>query len=335
MMPLAKENEPPSGTPIVGELARKNRFYSMGRGEIARALALFETKYQLSDYIPPHFKDETGLNFPTALAAMHAINAKGQNEGWEYEDLLLALPATQAALTTAGFAHAREGLEALLTGATGNLRDVMSQVLPPEAAKKIQFVTGAAVVTNDLMNVFRTIGLLYAEKEIESRLLKLTKLQQDMLLDPRRTQALLGVLNGQYTSDQPLLQTGLPHDAQKHLVAISPFSLEDMKAMTHLFNAIEWSRDSIIQRQSRRLLFETELARLDAAGVNLTKMATVSLTSVTKNTVHIIIGGVGGIAAGVYLGGNEVWQQIQDASARIQEINRQRGATRGSASSAS
>jgi hypothetical protein len=68
---------------------------------------------------------------------MHAVDAKGQTEGWDTGDLLVALPVTRATLTTAGFANAREGLQALLTGASGNFSAIMEKILPQGASRRL------------------------------------------------------------------------------------------------------------------------------------------------------------------------------------------------------
>lgn len=298
----------------------------LSRPEIARTLGFVQAKYDFRKYLPPDI--EVGLNLPTALAAMHAIDAKGQEHKWEYEDLLAALPVTRVALTTAGFAHAKEGVNALLTGTTGELQEITEKILPPEASKGIKWIAKTMVWVNAVDDMRVVAGLLIDEKKLEARLLRLTKLQQEMLLNPGRTRALLALLNGEYRGSSSLAGSGLPQEARTHLVRISPFSLEDMKAVNGLFNAVEWKRNSTIQIEAHRLQIETELKRLEAAGINVAKYLSGGIANGVEATLLISGGAVGAIAGGAMLAYNEGRSQIQKANDALKRKNEERKAAK-------
>lgn len=290
--------------------------------EIARTLGYAQDRYDLRGYLPPNV--DAGLNLATALAAMHAIDHKGQKDGWEYGDLLAALPVTRVALTTAGFAHAKEGLDALLTGTTGDFQSIVEKILPQDASKGIKLAVKTIVAGNNLDNMRVVLGLLFDEKRIERRLLRLTKIQQDLLLDPGRTRALLKLLNGDYNLPSTLIRTGLPQEAETHLEKICPFSLEDMSVVSNLFTAVEWSRNSFLQVEAQRLRIQTELTRLEAAGLNVAKLATLGTSSVIKNTLLVVGGTFGGIGSGVILAGDEAIYQVKRAIESVKQKNEER-----------
>lgn len=306
-MTILSESQPGRGPqpPALG------KEIELSRPEIAKTLAFAQKKYDFQQYLSPDV--ETGLNLSTALAAMHAIDAKGQQSGWKYEDLLAALPVTRVALTTAGFAHAESGLHALLTGTTGELGDIVGKILPQDAPKGIKGMAQMMLWVNTADNMRVVAGLLIDEKQIERRLLRLTKLQQNLLSDPGKTRALLDVLNGEYTPPKTLGRTGLPKEAEKHLQKVSPFSLEDMIHISNLFTSVEWRRNSAIQVETQRLWIETELKRLEAAGINIAKLFTLGTESVVKNTLLIAGGTVGGVVGGVILGGERGAGIVGDA----------------------
>lgn len=280
------------------------------RPEVARILGFVKGAYDYKRYLPPDVDD--GLSLSTALAAMHAIDAKGQKDGWNDTDLLAALSVTRVALTTAGFANAKEGLRALLTGATGELSDIMGKILPPDAPKGVTGVAKTIVRVNTVDNMRIVAGLLIDEKKLESRFLRLIRLQEDILLDPARTRALLGVLNGKYGS-RSVTGSGLPQKAITPLTRISPFSLEDMIVVNKSFNAIENSKNSEIQIKAHRLQIETKLKRLDAAGINIAKIVSLGAESLTKNTLLILAGPIGGTLHGLIVGSDKVVGDVEKA----------------------
>ena len=284
---------------LFSQPSRKSGIDALPRTEVARIISATESKYPYQQYLPQDV--DAGLNLPTALAAMHAIDAKGQERGWEYQDLLNVLPVTRAALTTAGFANAREGLQALLTGTTGELSEILEKILPQDARKGVRGIAKTMIWVNNVDNMRVVAGLLIDEKKLEKRLVRLTRVQQELILDPGRTRALLALLNGEYVGFGSLAVSGLPEDAKKHLVGISPFSLEDMNAVNDLFNAIESKRNSAIQIEAHRLQVERQLERFDAAGSNIAKYATLGSESLVKNTLLFAGGTVGGAVGGTIL----------------------------------
>lgn len=154
--------------------------------------------------------------------------------------------------------------------------------------------------------------------------MRLTKLQQEILLNPGRTRALLALLNGKYQEAGSLGGTGLPQEARTHLERISPFSLEDMKAVNGLFNAVEWSRDSTIQVQAHRLQIETALKRLEVAGINVAKFVSGGIANSVEATLLISGGALGGMGGGFILAFDEGRYQIQKAIDALKRKNAER-----------
>ena len=266
---------------------------------MARLLSDAKTRYQLDKFIPPTINQ--GANFPTALALIQAIDNKGTTQGWDYLDLQLTLPATLAALKTAGMAHSREGFEALLTGATGDIEGIMKTIIPEGASTPIRWLTGGIVGLNQVHKIWQAGNLLWNEARIENRLLKLTLLQRDILLDPARTRALLQLLNFKPDSYKPLTQ--LPPDAEKPLTRISPFSLQDMQGTTALFNTIDWNGKSSLLIQRNNLLLKTEGERLLAAAEQLGIITGDASAAVAKTLLLVTGMTIGGLAGGLILAG--------------------------------
>jgi hypothetical protein len=298
----------------------------LSHSEVARIIAVTENKYSFKQYLPADI--DAGLNLPTALAAMHAIDAKGSEKGWETQDLLAALPVTRAALTAAGFANAKEGLRALLAGTTGKLSEIMEKILPQDAPKGVKAIAGAIVRTNTIDNMRVVAGLLIDEKKLERRLLKLVRIQQDMVLNPGKTRALLAILNGKYGGFGTLPGSGLPQDVATYLGNRSPFSLEDMNELNGLFNAVIAGRNSAIQIEKHRVHVETELKRLDAAGANIARVVTKGTESVVKNSLLFVGGAAGGVGGGVISAGDEMVYQIKESIESVKRKNAQRKASK-------
>lgn len=293
------------------------------RPEIVRTLSIVQTEYDFQRYLSPD--TDPGLNLPTALAAMHAINAKGQEKGWTDQDLRLTLPVTRVALTTAGFAHAENGLHALLTGSTGQLQEIVNKVLPQDASKGIQWVAKTTVWANTFDNMRVVFGLLIDEKKLEQRLLRLTKLQQNILLNPGRTSALLALLNGEYVENGLPGRTGLPQEAETHLKKICPFSLEDMNAVNKLFTAVEWRMNSDMQIKAHHLNIQTELERLRAAGINVGRIVSQGSSTMIESLLLVTGGIAGGVLGGIALAVEEGGHQAQEAVEKIKRRQQNRG----------
>ncbi|MCX6816289.1 MAG: hypothetical protein NTZ93_00205 [Candidatus Beckwithbacteria bacterium] len=294
----------------------------LGRNDIARLLDTASDTYEFERFIPSTV--EPGLNFCSTIAIIHAIDHKGQTQGWEDQDLQLILPATLAALTTAGFANGRTSLEALLTGATGKLDAIMKTILPEKAWKPLKVITGAIVAGNQVDNIGKVASVLIDEKRVEKRLFQLSKFQRNILLDPEKTRALMDLLNLQNGQDLLPTLTRLPQSTEAILAKISPFSLKDMKATTQLFNAIEQHTDSRLQIDTHNLWIKTEVEKLLAAGEQLGQMGG-NLTAATTKAIlrgsgHIIGGGIGGL---MELGDEMIWQ-IREAIEAIKERNEKR-----------
>ncbi len=319
--PMALPESLPEQAPQPPVLGRE---IQLSRPEVARTLAFVQSQYDFQRYLSPDV--EIGLNLPTVLAAMHAIDAKGQEKGWEYKDLLAALPVTRAALTTVGFDHAQNGLHALLTGTTGDLEHIVGKILPPDAPKGIKWTVKAMILANTVDNMRVVIGLLIDEKIMERRLLRLTKLQQHILLDPGKSRALLDLLNGDYTVVKTFGRTGLPQEAETHLEKICPFSLEDMSVVSNLFTAVEWRRNSAIQVEAQRLKIQTGLARLDAAGTNLGRIAAQGFAEVVKAGLFVVGGTIGGVIGGLYVAGDEGVDLVRRAGRTVKRKNEERKA---------
>ena len=292
---------------------------AMTKGDVARWLEIAKP-YEFVNFLPATI--EEGVNFPTAIAIIQAIDQKGQTQGWEPKDLQLVLPATYAALTTAGLANTKAGLEALLTGSTGNLGSIMKTILPEKTSKAIKFAAGTVIGWNKFDNIGKVIGLLTDEKKIETRLLKLARLQRTILLDPAKTRALLDLLNMQ--TQTPAKLTNLPENAETALIKISPFSLEDMKAVNRLFNAVEKYTDSRLQIGTNNLLVKTEGEKLRTAASQLGKISADTTSAITE-TILLGLGGlIGGTVGGIAEAGDEGWYQIQRAIKAIKEKGKAR-----------
>lgn len=295
---------------------------AMTKAGVARWLEVAKP-YEFINFLPATV--EEGVNFPTAIAIIQAIDQKGQTQGWEPKDLQLVLPATYAALTTAGLTNTKAGLEALLTGSTDDLGSIMKTILPEKTSKAIKFAAGAVIGWNKLDNIDKVIGLLIDEKKIETRLLKLARLQRTILLDPAKTRALLELLNGQ--TQTPAKLTNLPERAETVLIKISPFSLEDMKAVNGLFNAVEEYTDSRLQIGRNQLWIKTEGEKLRAAGTQLGQIGANAAAATTETILHASGGLIGGTIGGTIKAGDEMIWQIRKAIEVIKERNKTRRLT--------
>jgi hypothetical protein len=309
---------------IISESTSKVRADDLPRSEVARILTFVKGKYDFQRYLSPGADGR--LNLPTALAAMHAIDAKGQQGGWDENDLFAAFSVTKVTLTTAGFANAKEGLHALLTGTTGELQDIMEKILPPDAPRGVQWIATAMVRANAVDNMRVVEGLLIDEKILERRLLQLMRIQQDIVIDPGKTRALLSFLNGDYPGFSPLAGSALPQEAKDHLVRISPFSLEDMKRIRNLFNAFEDRRNSEVQIAEHSLRIDTWLKKLDAAGINIAKLVSLGTESIVKNTLFIVGGTISGVGEGLILGSEKVVNSVGRAVNTVKQHNEERKA---------
>ena len=287
----------------------------VSRGDIARFIEKANNLYNVMEHFPPNITP--GIDLATTFAVMHAINKKGWSEGWEKQDLYFAYASTSAALSAAGFTNAKHSVNALLTGATGGVDGIINAIIPENTSGIIRFLAKYVVgKSTHLGNAREIVRILNQERRTEKRLSELLGLQQQFLLDPQRTQALLVLLNQKASLGLPPSDDRddvLPETAKSYLTRISPFSLEDMRAVWKLFDAVEKWANTCMNAEAQRLKLDAFGYRLQAAGVNFGKF-TSSTTAATTQTLLLGVGGlVGGTVGGLYLALQEARHRIKQA----------------------
>jgi len=303
-------------------LLDSNLSISISKSEIARYLPSLIEKYNIN----PNSLGLSGirLDLPTAILVMSTIQQRAEQNSWNSEILADAHLTTRMALTTAGYAQAQEQMSALLTGTTGpDITNFLNQVFgEKKGAEKALTRTVAGInqvgLMRDLLRIVRE------ERATEKRLGQLTDLQSKFLQDPRRSQALIEVLNNPTTLtniDESITQI-IPPEAINLLAQNSFFSLSDLETLSNLFDTIEEASNLESTLQTWLLQRRITDAKRVAAFGNLGRGIEAVIASLANVPAQFALAAIQDLIEG----GGTTWGELRNSLAKMQKNYRE---TRG------